>query len=62
MNAIAEARIVAARIQRPLDFEHGAIAGRDRIRFSSQGSRKTPHIREAYQRTEEVEELKVEWW
>jgi hypothetical protein len=44
MNAMAEARMVAARIQRPLDFEQGAAAGRDRITLSSQGSRKRAHI------------------
>jgi len=52
MNAMLEARIVAARIQRPLDFEHGAVAGRDRITFSSQGSRKTAHIVAVYHRQE----------
>jgi hypothetical protein len=41
---MAEARMVAARIQRPLDFEHGAEAGRDRIMFASQDSRKRAHI------------------
>jgi hypothetical protein len=58
MNAMAEARMVAARIQRPLDFEHGAVAGRDRITFSSQGSRKTAHIIEAYQKR--VKKLRAE--
>jgi hypothetical protein len=44
MNAMLEARMVAASTQRPLDFEHGAVAGRDRITFSSQGSRNTAHM------------------
>jgi hypothetical protein len=52
MNAMAEARMVAARIQRPLDFEQGVVAGRDRITFSSQGSRKIAHMFAAYQKTE----------
>jgi len=40
-----EARMVAARIQRPRAFEHGAVAGPDRITFSSQGFLETcPHI------------------
>jgi hypothetical protein len=56
MNAMLEARMVAARIQRPLVFEQGDVAGRDRITFSSQGSRKTAHIIEAYQKR--VEELR----
>jgi hypothetical protein len=58
MNAMLEARMVAARIQRPLDFEHGAVADRDRITFSSQGSRKRAHIFEAYQKR--VEKLRSE--
>src|SRR5438270_3205189 len=52
MNAMLEARIVAARTQRPLDFGQGADGGRDRITFSSQGSRKTPHIFATYHRRE----------
>src|SRR2546421_12140707 len=44
MNAMLEARIVAARIQRPLDFERGALAARERITFSSHGSRRIPHM------------------
>src|SRR5713226_7942904 len=50
MKAMLEARMVAASTQRPLDFEHGAAAGRDRITFSSQGSRKRAHIFAAYQK------------
>jgi hypothetical protein len=50
MKAMLEARMVAARIQRPLVFEHGAIAARDRITFSSQGSRKRAHMFAAYHR------------
>jgi hypothetical protein len=50
MKAMLEARIVAASTQRPRDFEHGAAAGRDRITFSSQGSRTTAHILVAYHR------------
>jgi hypothetical protein len=38
IKAMLEARMVAARIQRPLVFEHGALCGADRITFSSQGS------------------------
>jgi hypothetical protein len=38
MNAMLEARVVAASIQRPEDFEHGAAAGRERIMLASQGS------------------------
>jgi hypothetical protein len=52
MNAMAEARMVAASTQRPLDFEQGAPAGRDRITFSSQGSRKSAHMFAAYQKIE----------
>jgi hypothetical protein len=48
MKAMLEARIVAASTQRPVDFEHGAIAGRDRITFSSQGSPKIANISPAY--------------
>jgi hypothetical protein len=33
-----EARMVAAKIQRPRVFEHGAAARPDRIMFSSQAS------------------------
>src|SRR6266540_153336 len=38
INAMLEARMVAARIQRPRVFEHGAAARPDRIMFSSQAS------------------------
>jgi hypothetical protein len=38
IKAMLEARMVAARIQRPRLFEHGAAAGPDRIMFSSQAS------------------------
>jgi hypothetical protein len=38
MNAMLEARIVAVSTQRPADFEHGAVAARERITLSSQGS------------------------
>src|SRR5262249_26225173 len=41
MNAMLDARMVAARIQRPRVFEHGAAAGPDRIMFSSQASWRT---------------------
>jgi hypothetical protein len=44
MNAMLEARMVAASTQRPLDFEHGDAGARDRIMFSSQGSRNTGHM------------------
>src|SRR5215469_8201273 len=44
MKAMLEARMVAARTQRPRDFEQGAVSGPDRITFSSQGSRRTAHI------------------
>jgi hypothetical protein len=50
MNAMLEARMVAASTQRPRDFEHGAAAGRERITFSSQGSWKIAHILAAYHR------------
>jgi hypothetical protein len=50
MKAMLEARIVAASVQRPRDFEHGVIAGRDRITFSSQGSWMSPHILASYDR------------
>jgi hypothetical protein len=60
MNAMLEARMVAARIQRLLGFEQGAVAGRDQITFSSQGSRKIAHMFLAYQKTEEVEKLRSE--
>ena len=48
MNAMLEARIVATSTQRALDFGHGAVAGRDRITFSSQGSPKIANIFSAY--------------
>jgi hypothetical protein len=38
MNAMLDARMVAARIHGPRDFAHGAVCGADRITFSSQGS------------------------
>jgi hypothetical protein len=38
MNAMLEARVVAASTQRPEAFEHGAAAGRERIMLASQGS------------------------
>src|SRR5438874_1833220 len=38
MNAMLDARMVAARIQGPRDLVHGAVCGADRITFSSQGS------------------------
>jgi len=38
MNAILEARVVATSTQRPAIFEHGALAKRERIMLSSQGS------------------------
>src|SRR5437773_12444611 len=44
MNAILVARMVAARIQGPRDFAHGAVCGADRITFSSQGSWTSAHI------------------
>src|SRR5258707_13818778 len=50
MKAMLEARIVAASTQRACDFGHGAVAGRDRITLSSQGSRTTAHILVAYHR------------
>ncbi|HET9801549.1 MAG TPA: hypothetical protein VFP82_07665 [Chthoniobacterales bacterium] len=36
--------MVAAKIQRPCDFEHVDLSGAARITFSSQGSRKIAHI------------------
>jgi len=39
MNAMLEARIVAASTQRPRDFEQGSPAGAERIMLSSHGSR-----------------------
>jgi len=44
--------MVTASTQRPLDFEHGAVAARDRITFSSQGSRNSAHMLAAYQKIE----------
>src|SRR5260370_17477867 len=44
MNAMLDARMVAARTQRPRDFSHGAVAAPARTTFSSQGSRKSAHI------------------
>jgi hypothetical protein len=38
INAILEARVVATSTQRPARFEQGALARRERIRLSSQGS------------------------
>src|SRR5436305_9759792 len=38
INAILEARVVATSTQRPAIFEHGALAKRERIMLSSQGS------------------------
>jgi hypothetical protein len=43
-----EASVVATSTQRPLDFGHGAVVGRDRITFSSQGSPKIANIFSAY--------------
>src|SRR5260370_37586320 len=53
MKAMLEARMVAASTQRPLDFDHGAVAARDRITFSSQGSRNSAHIFAAYHHRKE---------
>src|ERR1700741_5137587 len=39
MKAILEARVVATSTQRPANFGQGALAGRERITLSSQGSR-----------------------
>src|SRR4029077_14163678 len=39
IKAILEARVVATSTQRPANFEQGALAGRERITLSSQGSR-----------------------
>src|SRR6266487_6584162 len=39
IKAILEARVVATSTQRPAIFEHGALAGRERITLSSHGSR-----------------------
>src|ERR1700736_6083757 len=50
MKAMLDARIVAASTQRPRDFGHGAVAGRDRITLSSEGSRTTAHILVAHHR------------
>jgi hypothetical protein len=52
MNAMLEARMVAASTQRPHDFEHGAAAGRERITFSSQGSWKIAHMFATHHRQE----------
>src|SRR5262249_28626840 len=41
INAMLDARMVAARIQRPRVFEQGAAARPDRIMFSSQASWRT---------------------
>src|SRR5947199_10077309 len=48
MNAMLEARVVAASTQRPKDFGQGAVAGRDRIMLSSQGSRMNADMMVAY--------------
>ncbi len=48
MNAMLEARVVAASTQRPEDFGQGAVAGRDRIMLSSQGSRMNADMIAAY--------------
>ena len=40
MNAMLEARVVAASTQRPARFEQGAAAGSERITLSSHGSRR----------------------
>ena len=50
MNAMLEARVVAASTQRPEDFEQGAVAGCDRIMLSSQGSRMNPDMMVAWHR------------
>jgi hypothetical protein len=44
IKAILEARVVATSTQRPANFEQGALAGRERITLSSQGSRVNPNI------------------
>src|SRR5213596_1797915 len=44
MNAMLEARVVAASTQRPARFEQGAAAGRERITLSSHGSRRIGNI------------------
>jgi len=44
MNAMLEARVVATSTQRPASFEQGALARRERITLSSQGSRRIAHI------------------
>jgi hypothetical protein len=38
MNAMLEASVVAVSTHGPEDFEHGAVAGRERMMLSSQGS------------------------
>jgi len=40
MNAMLEARVVAASTQRPARFEQGAAAGSERITLSPHGSRR----------------------
>jgi len=48
MNAMLEARVVAASTQRPEDFGQEAVAGRERIMLSSQGSRMNADMIAAY--------------
>src|SRR6266513_5495973 len=48
MNAMLEARVVAASTQGPEDFEQGAVAASDRIMLSSQGSRMNADMMVAY--------------
>src|SRR6266567_6370436 len=48
MNAMLEATVVAASTQRPEDLGQGAVAGRDRIMLSSQGSRMNAGMMVAY--------------
>jgi hypothetical protein len=45
MNAMLDARVVAASTQCPASFEQGAVAGRERIMLSSHGSWTTGNIR-----------------
>ena len=44
MKAMLDARMVAAKIQRPCDFEHVDLAGAARITFSSHGSVKIDNM------------------
>src|SRR5258707_13173020 len=44
MNAMLDARMVAARTQRPRVFSQGAVPAPERTTFSSQGSRKSAYI------------------